>query len=62
MVGAAKDYAPPFFDRLLRIGDDGKYHPELALSWDTSRTENPSRLSSDKASISMTARLSMPGC
>jgi peptide/nickel transport system substrate-binding protein len=28
MVGAAKDYAPPFFD--------GKYKPGLALSWDTS--------------------------
>jgi peptide/nickel transport system substrate-binding protein len=36
MVGAARDYAPPFFDRLLRIGDDGKYKPALALSWDTS--------------------------
>ena len=36
MVGAARDYAPPFFDRLLRIGEDGKYKPGLALSWDTS--------------------------
>jgi peptide/nickel transport system substrate-binding protein len=34
--GAAKDYAPPFFDHLLSIGDDGKYQPGLALSWDTS--------------------------
>jgi peptide/nickel transport system substrate-binding protein len=37
MTGAARDYAPPFFDRLIRLGDDGKYKPELALSWDTSR-------------------------
>jgi peptide/nickel transport system substrate-binding protein len=36
MVGAARDYAPPFFDRLLSVGDDGKYKPGLALSWDTS--------------------------
>ncbi len=25
-----------FFDHLLRIGDDGKYQPGLALRWDTS--------------------------
>jgi peptide/nickel transport system substrate-binding protein len=37
MVGAARDFAPPFFDRLLRIGDNGKYKPELALSWETSK-------------------------
>ena len=37
IVGAARDYAPPFFDRLLSIGDDGKYKPGLALSWDTSK-------------------------
>ena len=37
MVGAARDYAPPFFDRLLYVGDDGKYKPGLALSWDTSK-------------------------
>ena len=36
IVGSAKDYAPPFFNRLIAIGNDGKYHPELALSWDTS--------------------------
>jgi peptide/nickel transport system substrate-binding protein len=36
MAGTARDSAPPFFDRLLRVGDDGKYKPELALSWDTS--------------------------
>jgi peptide/nickel transport system substrate-binding protein len=36
IAGAARDYAPPFFDRLLRVGDDGKYQPGLALSWDTS--------------------------
>jgi peptide/nickel transport system substrate-binding protein len=36
MAGTARDTAPPFFDRLLRVGDDGKYKPELALSWDTS--------------------------
>jgi peptide/nickel transport system substrate-binding protein len=34
MAGAAKDYAAPFFDRLLSVGDDGKYKPGLALSWD----------------------------
>jgi peptide/nickel transport system substrate-binding protein len=37
IVGAGKDYAPPFFDHLLSIGDDGKYQPRLALSWDTSK-------------------------
>jgi ABC-type transport system substrate-binding protein len=37
IVGAARDYAPPFFDHLLSIGDDGKYKPGLALSWDTSK-------------------------
>jgi peptide/nickel transport system substrate-binding protein len=36
-VGGARDYAPPFFDRLIRLGADGKYHPELALNWDTSK-------------------------
>ena len=36
IIGAARDYAPPFFDHLLSIGDDGKYKPGLALSWDTS--------------------------
>jgi peptide/nickel transport system substrate-binding protein len=36
IAGADKDYAPPFFDFLLSIGDDGKYKPELAQSWDTS--------------------------
>jgi peptide/nickel transport system substrate-binding protein len=36
MVGADRDFAPPFFDRLIAIGDDGKYQPRLALSWDTS--------------------------
>jgi peptide/nickel transport system substrate-binding protein len=36
MVGAAKDYAAPFFDHLLSVGEDGKYKPGLALSWDTS--------------------------
>ena len=36
LVGASKDYAQPFFDRLLSVGDDGKYKPGLALSWDTS--------------------------
>jgi peptide/nickel transport system substrate-binding protein len=34
--GTARDSAPPFFDRLLRVGEDGKYKPELALSWDAS--------------------------
>jgi peptide/nickel transport system substrate-binding protein len=37
MVSAARDYAPPFFDRLVRIGDDGEYKPDLALSWDVSK-------------------------
>jgi peptide/nickel transport system substrate-binding protein len=37
MLGAARDYAPPFFDHLLSVGDDGKYKPELALSWDASK-------------------------
>jgi ABC-type transport system substrate-binding protein len=36
IAGPARDYAPPFFDFLLSIGDDGKYKPELALGWDTS--------------------------
>jgi peptide/nickel transport system substrate-binding protein len=36
MVGAARDYATPFFDHLLSVGDDGKYKPGLALSWDAS--------------------------
>ena len=36
IVGADKDYTAPFFDHLIRLGDDGKYHPGLALSWDTS--------------------------
>jgi peptide/nickel transport system substrate-binding protein len=36
IVGPAKDYAPPFFDRLLSIGEDGEYKPGLALSWDAS--------------------------
>ena len=37
IVGSDRDYAAPFFDRLLRIGDDGKYKPDLALSWDTTK-------------------------
>jgi peptide/nickel transport system substrate-binding protein len=37
IVAAARDYAPPFFDHLIRIGDDGKYKPDLALSWDISK-------------------------
>jgi peptide/nickel transport system substrate-binding protein len=37
MAGSAKDYAPPFFDHLISVGDDGKYQPGLALSWDTSK-------------------------
>jgi peptide/nickel transport system substrate-binding protein len=36
IVGAERDFAPPFFNRLIAIGDDGKYKPQLALSWDTS--------------------------
>jgi hypothetical protein len=37
MAGTARDSAPPFFDRLLRVGEDGKYKPELAQSWDISK-------------------------
>ena len=37
IVGADRDYAVPFFDRLLSVGDDGKYKPGLALSWDASK-------------------------
>jgi len=37
MAGSAKDFAPPFFDHLVIIGDDGKYQPGLALSWDASK-------------------------
>ncbi|MDA8125961.1 MAG: ABC transporter substrate-binding protein [Deltaproteobacteria bacterium] len=36
IAGPDRDYAPPFFNRLLYIGDDGKYKPELALSWNVS--------------------------
>src|SRR5512139_2558644 len=34
--GPDRDFAPPFFNRLLAVGDDGKYQPELALNWETS--------------------------
>jgi peptide/nickel transport system substrate-binding protein len=37
MSGAARDYAPPFFDHLFSIGEDGKYKPGLALNWETSK-------------------------
>jgi peptide/nickel transport system substrate-binding protein len=37
MTGAARDYAPPFFDHLIGVGDDGKYQPRLALGWDVSK-------------------------
>jgi ABC-type transport system substrate-binding protein len=37
MVGSARDYAPPFFDHLMNIGEDGKYKPGLAMSWDVSK-------------------------
>jgi peptide/nickel transport system substrate-binding protein len=36
IIGADRDFAAPFFNRLIAIGDDGKYKPELALSWDAS--------------------------
>ena len=36
ITGPDRDFSPPFFNRLIAIGDDGKYQPELALSWDTS--------------------------
>jgi len=35
--GSGRDYTPPCFDRLFYVGDDGKYEPELALSWDVSK-------------------------
>jgi peptide/nickel transport system substrate-binding protein len=37
IIGSDRDYAPPFFDRLFSVGDDGKYKPGLALSWDVSK-------------------------
>jgi peptide/nickel transport system substrate-binding protein len=37
VVGADKDYTAPFFDHLIRLGDDGKYQPGLALTWDVSK-------------------------
>jgi ABC-type transport system substrate-binding protein len=37
MVGAARNFAAPFFDHLLSVEDNGKYKPVLALSWDTSK-------------------------
>jgi peptide/nickel transport system substrate-binding protein len=36
IAGSARDIAPPFFDHLIRIGEDGKYIPGLALSWNSS--------------------------
>jgi peptide/nickel transport system substrate-binding protein len=36
IAGSARDISPPFFDHLVRIGEDGKYKPGLALSWDPS--------------------------
>jgi peptide/nickel transport system substrate-binding protein len=36
IIGPDRDFAPPFFDRLLSVGEDGKYKPGLALRWDTS--------------------------
>jgi peptide/nickel transport system substrate-binding protein len=36
IVGADRDFSPPFFNRLITIGNDGNLKPELALSWDTS--------------------------
>jgi peptide/nickel transport system substrate-binding protein len=36
IVGPDRDFASPFFNRLITIGNDGKYKPELALSWDAS--------------------------
>jgi peptide/nickel transport system substrate-binding protein len=37
MAGAARDYAPPFFDHLFAVGEDGTYQPRLALNWDVSK-------------------------
>jgi peptide/nickel transport system substrate-binding protein len=36
ITGPNIDYAPPFFDRLMAIDENGDTQPELALSWDTS--------------------------
>jgi peptide/nickel transport system substrate-binding protein len=36
IVGPNRDFSPPFFNRLLAVGEGGKYIPELALSWNTS--------------------------
>jgi peptide/nickel transport system substrate-binding protein len=37
ILGQDRDFAPPFFDHLLNVGDDGKYQPGLALRWDISK-------------------------
>jgi peptide/nickel transport system substrate-binding protein len=37
MSGSARDAAPPFFNFLLSIGADGKFTPQLATGWDTSK-------------------------
>jgi peptide/nickel transport system substrate-binding protein len=36
IMGSDRDYCAPFFNRLIAIGDNNKYKPELALSWNTS--------------------------
>jgi peptide/nickel transport system substrate-binding protein len=36
IAGPDMDYAPPFFNRLIAIDDQGDLQPELALSWNTS--------------------------
>jgi peptide/nickel transport system substrate-binding protein len=36
LIGVDKDFAAPFFNRLITIGDDSSLKPELATSWDLS--------------------------
>ncbi len=35
ITGPNRDYAPPFFDRLLQIDNNNVYQPQLATSWET---------------------------
>jgi peptide/nickel transport system substrate-binding protein len=33
IAGPDKDFAPPLFERLVAVGDRGRYKPQLATSW-----------------------------
>jgi peptide/nickel transport system substrate-binding protein len=35
LQGSDADFATPYFERLLSVGDDGSFKPELATSWET---------------------------